>query len=280
MMETLRRSIGGNWSSLNWGIYDLLISPRFVSLALLFAMALLVLGSYPALRRQILRGLIITLAVYWMVISPPVVALTEGLLMALVPPDTGESADAIVVLGRGAYERGDRYPVALQLLQDKRAPNLFITGRGNFQYVADALDDYGVSLAQVNGTYCGRTTKDEAYATSVLLGPHGIQKIILVSDRPHMLRAYLTFRGRGFTVIPHPIDLSRKISSARRSILTLREYFGLASYLFLGRLHPGSPEELRQPSAELVQEVRRRRCEIKPEDKPALFQASRSRDTL
>lgn len=279
-MEALRRFIGGSWSDLNWGIYELLISPRVVSLALLFTMTLLVIGSYPTLRRRILRGLMIVLTVYWVVISPPVAALTEGLLMAFVPLDTGDNADAIVALGRGSQERGDRYPVALHLLEEGRAPSLFITGRGSFQLVADVLEDYDVSLAQLNGTYCGRTTKDEAYATSVILGPQGVQKIILITDRPHMLRAYLTFRGRGFTVIPHPIDLAQRVSSARRSMLTLREYFGLASYLLLGRLHPGSPEELRQPSAELVQEVRRRRCEIQPEDKPELFQASRSTDTL
>lgn len=279
-METLRRFIGGSWSDLNWGIYHLLVSPRFVSLTLLFAIGMLVIGSYPALRRRIVRVLLITLAVYWVVISPPVVALTEGLLMAFVPLDQGETADAIVAIGRGQKERGDRYRVALQLLEEKRAPMVFVTGPGSSRYIARELDDFDVSLSQLSGSYCGRTTKDEAYSTSVILGPKGVQRIILITDRSHMLRAYLTFRGRGFTVIPHPIDLSPQLSSARRSILTLREYMGLASYLFLGRLHPGSPEELRQPPAELVQDVKRRRCEMEPEDKPELFQAGRSKGTL
>jgi len=275
MVDVLRRLIGGNWGSFNWGIYELLTSPRFVSLSILLIMATLVIGSYPQWRKRILRGLMILLVAYWILISPPLAALTEGILMSFVPPDRGETADAIVVIGRGYHELGDRYPVAMSLLEQGRAPRLFVTGRSGFRYIADLTEDYDISLNQLSGSVCGRTTKDEAFASAVILGTQGVETIILITDRPHMLRAYLTFQGRGFKVIPHPVDLTRT-SSARRSILTLREYMGLVSYALLGRLWPGSPETLRNPTAELVQDVKNRGCEATPQEKPELFQASRS----
>lgn len=275
MVDFLKRLIGGNWSNFNWGVYELLISPRFVSLSILLLIAILVFGGYPKLRKRLLRGLMILLAAYWIVISPPIAALTEGILMSFVPRDQGQPADAIVVISRGSEERGDRYAVAMELLEQGRAPQLFVTGRSGFRHVGELMADYEVSVAQVGGTFCSYNTKDEAFSSAAILGPQGVQNIILITDRPHMLRAYLTFQGRGFTVIPHPVGLSH-VSSARRSILTLREYMGLVSYTFLGRLEPGSPETLRQPDAELVQSVRRRGCEVSPGEKLELFQASNS----
>lgn len=269
-MGFLRRLVGTNWLDFNWALYDILVNPRIVTLALLFMAALLVLGSYPVWRKRILRGIVGALAVYWLLISPPFVALSEGLLMSAVPADTGETADAIVVLGRGYEERGDRYPVAMQLLKAGRAPQLLITGRGNFERAGLLLDDYDISLAQISGTTCGRTTKDEAFSLSAILGPQGIHRIILITDRPHMLRAYLTFRGRGFSVLPHPIDL--EISSARHSMLTLREYVGLTSYGLLGRLFPQSPDALDSPPVDLVQDVERRGCAVTATEKAKLLQ--------
>jgi len=275
MVDFLRQLIGRYWGSLNWGLYEFLVNPRLVTLLLLGLMVLLWVGSHGAWRKRGLRVLVGVLAFYWLVISPPVATLTEGLLMGFVPPDRGESADAIVVIGRGEVERGDRYPVALQLLEQGRSSRLFVTGRKNFRHIAALRPNYKVTVNQLDGSLCGRTTKDEAFVTSAILGPQGVRTIILVTDRPHMLRAYLTFRGRGFNVIPHPIELS-DVSSARRSMLTLREYAGLVSYLLLGRLEPGSAETLRQPDAELVQDVKRRGCEVTPDARPELFQASHS----
>lgn len=277
MMDFIRRLIGRGWGDFNWGLYEFLTSPRFVSLFTLFVMGLLILGSYPVWRKRVLRGLMVALAAYWIIISPPVAALTEGLLMSFVPADSGETADSIIVLGRGYQEQGDRYPISLQLLEAGRAPRLFVTGYPNLGQVGSRVKDYNVALAQVSGTVCARTTKDEALASSLILGPQGVEKIILVTDRPHMLRAYLTFQGRGFTVISHPIALSPELSSARRSLLSIREYFGLISYTLLGRLHPGSPEALRQPNAELIQDIQRRGCEVTPAEEPELFQASLAR---
>ncbi|MBE9098393.1 YdcF family protein [Vacuolonema iberomarrocanum] len=274
-MNVLRSLIGGNWSKLNWGLYEILTNPRLVTLGILLVVVLLIIGSYPVWRKRILRGLMIALCTYWVIISPPFVALAEGVLMSAVPADSGETADAIVVIGRGAEETGDRYPQALQLLEQERAPELFITGRYNFPRIGRLLDDYDVSVRQLSGTICARTTKDEALWASTLMGPRGVRRIILVTDRPHMLRAYLTFQWRGFSVIPHPVALN--ISSARHSMLTLREYLGLVSYGILGRLFPGSTHRLTNPPAELVQNIERWDCEAIPAKQPELLQTQQSR---
>jgi len=273
-MNILRSLIGGSWGKFNWGLYEVLTNPRLVTLSILFVVALLVIGSYPIWRKRILRGLMIALCTYWVIISPPFVALAEGLLMSAVPADSGETADAIVVIGRGSEETGDRYPQSLKLLEAGRAPELFITGRYNFRRVGRLISDYDVKLQQISGTSCARTTKDEALWASTLMGPKGIRRIILVTDRPHMLRAYLTFRWRGFDVIPHPVRLD--ISSARHSMLTLREYLGLVSYGLLGRLFPGSPDRLTHPPVELLQNAEEWECEATPIEQPELFQVQQA----
>lgn len=273
-MSILRSLVDGNWLKFNWGLYEILINPRLVTLVILLVAGLLILGGYPVWRKRILRGLMIALFAYWVIISPPFVALAEGLLMSAVPVDSGDTADAIVVLARGEEEMGDRYPQSLQLLDEGRAPRLFITGRFNFGRVGRLLEDYDVSLQQLSGTNCARTTKDEALWASTLMGPEGVRRIILVTDRPHMLRAYLTFRWRGFSVIPHPIALN--ISSARHSMLTLREYLGLVSYAVLGRLFPGSPERLANPPVELVQHIEEWDCDANPINQPELFQVEQT----
>jgi hypothetical protein len=58
-----------------------------------------------------------------------------------------------------------------------------------------------------------------------------------------MLRSLLVFQAQGFTVIPHTTSLPSNFNFLAKAFLTFREYMGLISYFFQGRLHP-------QPSLE------------------------------
>lgn len=262
MLNGLKRLIGSNWVELNWAFYRVMTNPRVVTLVLLAMMALLLLGQFPKWRKRLLRGLAIALGIYWLVISPPVAALAVHGLLGFVPKDAGTTADAIVVLGRGSQEEGNRYPIGLELLQANRAPNIFITGRRNIEDVAELMQQVNLPLTQLKGSRCGRTTYEEAWVTATILGPQGVQTLLLVSDEPHMLRAWLTFQAEGFTVIPYPIPLPSWLSSARRSMLTLREYPGLLSYALLGRFRQDATTTLNAPNPERIAEVERRGCEV------------------
>lgn len=261
LLDLLQKLIGFRWTQISWGLFDWLDSPRLVSLTVIAIIGLLMLGSMPIWRRRLIKGLTGLFIVYWLVISPPAAALATGVLMHFLPPDSGQPVDAIVVLSRGRGARGDRYEQAFDLWRAERAPRLFITGRANAVYMAERLQAQRLPLDNLSGTFCARTTKDEAYSTAAILGPQGVRTILLITDPPHMLRSFLTFKGLGFSVIPHPIVLPSEVKSTTRSFLALREYPGLISYALLGRLQPKSTDVLQNPPPELVQQMAARQCE-------------------
>ncbi|GAB4242654.1 MAG: hypothetical protein Kow00121_68330 [Elainellaceae cyanobacterium] len=57
----------------------------------------------------------ILLVLYLSASSPTAIAVGNGLLTGLIPADSRETADAIVVLGRGGELRPSRVAVAAQL---------------------------------------------------------------------------------------------------------------------------------------------------------------------
>ncbi len=264
MFETLRRFVTTHWVDLNWALYDKLSSPKRVSLALI----IIVIGAWvglrkrPQLRRLISRAAIATLLLYWLIISPITAPLLTGVLLNVLPTDPGGKADAIVVLTRSEDVMGDRYQLALDLWKAQRAPRLFVTTEKNFELVQEIIQGHGYPTQIVSATGCARTTKDEATSTAAILGPQGIKTIILMTDAPHILRAYLTFQGVGFSVMPHPVDLPPSLSSAKRSFLVVREYISLASYAFLGRLQPKPDDALEHPAADLLQSMSDRECRL------------------
>lgn len=264
MFETLRRFVTTHWVDLNWALYDKLSSPKRVSLALI----IIVIGAWvglrkrPQLRRLISRAAIATLLLYWLIISPITAPLLTGVLLNVLPTDPGGKADAIVVLTRSEDVMGDRYQLALDLWKAQRAPRLFVTTEKNFELVQEIIQGHGYPTQIVSATGCARTTKDEATSTAAILGPQGIKTIILMTDAPHILRAYLTFQGVGFSVMPHPVDLPPSLSSAKRSFLVVREYISLASYAFLGRLQPKPDDSLEHPAADLLQSMSDRECRL------------------
>jgi uncharacterized SAM-binding protein YcdF (DUF218 family) len=267
------------WTRLSWSLFNWLTHPWWVIVPLVLAviLPLLVDVRSPAqAARQIAtvfwghpltwsvwlsRIAAIALLIYLLLISPTLSTLATATLTRFVPADSGAPADAIVVLSRGEEAAGQRYQTAAQMWQDQRAPQIFVTAHGNLIKMEQLLQQRQIPTSILNGTNCAMTTYDEAQSTAAILGPQGVERIILITDPPHMLRSLLTFRGLGFTVTPHIMPLPAGLSAAERSLLALREYPGLLSYALLGRFSQDT-SDLKQPSAKTLQEIERRKCYI------------------
>jgi len=156
-------------------------------------------------------------------------------LAALIPEDTGQTADAIVVLGRGGPFRPGRVQVAADLWQQRRAPLVFTSGGGDAIELSQMLEAAGIPPSAIDGEPCSATTNENAQFTAALLQPQGVRQVILVTDPPHMARSLLTFRSLGFEVIPHPSPVPQELNPQRQRFLVLREWAGLIGYGVMGR---------------------------------------------
>ncbi|MGD1855746.1 MAG: YdcF family protein [Leptolyngbyaceae cyanobacterium] len=174
------------------------------------------------------------------------------LLIAFVPPDNSEAAQAVVVLGRGQDLRKARSAHGLSLVESGRAPLVFFSGKSDANRTVKALEAQGVASAILDGEACSRTTAENAKFTAQVLMERDIKKIILVTDAPHMLRAYLTFQKVGFQVIPQTTPFPSDYGRYRRQVLAVREVISFISYGLQGHyskpaLNRGNPG-VRQPS--------------------------------
>lgn len=152
------------------------------------------------------------------------------LLISFVPADTGDTAQAIVVLGRGQDLRKARSVHGLALVESGRAPLVFFSGKSDANRTVETLVEQGIDPRILDGEACSRTTAENAKFTAQVLMERDITKIILVTDALHLLRAYLTFKNLGFQVIPHPTPFPPGYSRYRRQVLAVREVISFVSY--------------------------------------------------
>lgn len=260
MLDLLRTKFSLIWLKLTWKIFSWLSDPKLITLGLLIFTAVIVLAAGSRYRRRMLTASLALLGTYWFIISPFFSIPATHLLTSFVPPDTGESADAIVVLARKSSIQGDRYNTALDMIETGRADRLLIMGRYQGKRVFESLVKRNLSPEVLMSALCVRTTKQEAYSAAALLGNTGLSKIILITDAPHMLRAWLTFKGLGFTVIPHIEAMPAATPHHNRSFLAIREYFGLVSYAALGRFQKESATDLFQRASDLAETFPPSRC--------------------
>ncbi len=265
MLDALRSFIGLRWTRFSWGLYNLLTSPFAVTLALLVFIAVMLLARSPRVRRWMTRGAIALLGTYWFVISPLFAIPATQLLVQFVPKDAGQAADAVVVLTRGREIEGDRYNMAVDMVATGRVPRVFVTGRQQSINLVEKVQQNNLAKEQILGTVCARTTRQEAYSAASILGPQGINSIVLITDSPHMLRSWLTFKSLGFSVIPHIAPLPQQVGWSDRSFLAVREYLGLISYAALGRFNQRPPESLSQPANDILEDFPAERCAITSE---------------
>lgn len=162
------------------------------------------------------------------------------LLISFVPADTGETAQAVVVLGRGQDLRKARAAHGLSLVENGRAPLVFFSGKSDANRTVKALEEEGIDSDILDGEACSRTTAENAKFTAQVLMERDITKIILVTDSLHLLRAYLTFKNVGFQVIPHPTPFPPGYSRYRRQVLALREVISFISYGLRGHYSQSS----------------------------------------
>ena len=167
-------------------------------------------------------------------------------LVAFVPPDRGQTADAIVILGRGEPFRNSRVKVAANLWESQRAPLIFASGSGDGTEIVNKLETRGIPSEVLQEEHCSRTTKENALFTASILQPQGVKRILLVTDPPHMLRSLLTFRNVGFEVIPHKSSVPH-LTQTRKAMMMFYEYLGLVKYGLEGELVPQNMAKLEQP---------------------------------
>ncbi len=188
--------------------------------------------------------------------------LTWGLTWPL-PNDSGDRVDAIVVLGRGESLRDERLAKVWQLWREERASNIFASGMLDAKFITRRLEKSGVPVLSLGGEECSQTTEENALFTSALLRSRGIDDILLVTDSPHMLRAFLTFRSMSFEVTPHPVSLQpQQMGKISRLRTVLREYVALLHHAITGKFKARSPQALDNPSAEITHKIDDWNCKV------------------
>jgi uncharacterized SAM-binding protein YcdF (DUF218 family) len=233
-----QESSAGQWATFTWQLFERLTKPELVLPAILGLILLpWFVRSLPRKRVISSMGLLLLL-LYSSICSPLGIRAGNKLLVSLLPTDSGQPADAIVVLGRGSELRPQRIQVATDLWRTQRAPLVFASGWGDAEEMATLLTQQGLPATAIDGEPCSRTTEENALFTAAQLQPKGVRQILLVTDPPHMLRSYLTFRSLGFEVLPHANPLPPELEGSRKAFLLVREYLGLVSYSMLGRFAP------------------------------------------
>jgi uncharacterized SAM-binding protein YcdF (DUF218 family) len=214
-----------------WVIQPLLVLPLMI---VLFRAIGLIPRRFG--RRWLRLMLCVSALVYLMTLFPPTIALAEKVLEKQNPHDPGTIADAVVILGRGDELTPSRVEVAAKLWEERRAPLIFASGIGDAPNIVRRLEAKGVPAEALDGEGCSRTTYENAKFTAEILKPQGINRIVLVTDAPHMLRSRLTFQKFGFTVIPVASSNPPWLNRSDKARLVLREYAGLVTYSLMGRL--------------------------------------------
>ena len=172
-------------------------------------------------------------------------AFADRLVSPLLLSDTPGQADAIVVLGAGVLGQCEpnlnavrRTLLAARLWRAGRAPILLTTGGAPAgmrcsvgRVMADLAVEVGVPPSAVSAETSSRSTHENAALAAPMLRAMGARRILLVSDRLHLLRAARSFAREGFAIelagVPvyagHPNNVSMLYAAARETV-ALRYY--------------------------------------------------------
>jgi uncharacterized SAM-binding protein YcdF (DUF218 family) len=159
-----------------------------------------------------------------------------------------ESADAIVVLGRGGADTDGvltnrslrRVMHGIELYRATLAPLLVLSGTGEETgaraVLAQGLRVPAAAIRQIGSVH---TTGEEGERIGQLLLPQGRRRILLVADPIDMPRARAVMERVGFTVLPAPTAATGpSLPEGRLALLRdiATELAGLAYYQITGRL--------------------------------------------
>ncbi len=162
--------------------------------------------------------------------------------------DEQRPAEVIVVMGAAQYD-GVPSPVyaarldhAIHLYVSGVAPILVVTGgkaEGDRTTEAAAGRAYaieqGVPPTAILSDDLGRTTRESLRAVGELLREAGIEDVVVVSDRTHMLRSLRIATDEGLTAWGSPTGTSPTDADPLRTLdATIRELGALAVYFVEG----------------------------------------------
>lgn len=224
--------------SLTWHDVENWVRQLAIPVALmLVATTAIGLRLMPQSARRVARNIILFLICFGLVVvSPTGVAALERGMAVFAAPDTGESVDAIVVLGRGRRLNPSRVATVAELWSSGRSPKIFASGASDAPLIVESLRAAGIPAEALGGEECSRTTEENAWFSRATLFPQGVRRILLVTDRPHLWRSQMTYESVGFSVITHPSPLRDTLSRKRRLSLMTRESLALIAYRLKGRL--------------------------------------------
>lgn len=176
--------------------------------------------------------------VFFSLLSPMLLNLSTRGVAKLTPQGQEKSVDLIVVLGRGSNKRAERALAASQLWRDRQTARVFISGMTDVRPIFELLVAMGVPEKQISGEGCSQTTWENGLFSKVSLDSYKAKRILLVTDEPHLLRAFLVFEGFGFEVVAHGVtsDPTHPFS-LRAARVALREYAALLAYGVRGKFH-------------------------------------------
>jgi uncharacterized SAM-binding protein YcdF (DUF218 family) len=154
----------------------------------------------------------------------------------LSPPSQLERAEAIVVLGAGAWPDAvlsdssmRRALHGILLYRKGLAPLLVFLGPGGDEGPAEAeiraqlARELGISSAAILTEAGAWTTREEALRTGALLQARGVHRILLVTEAHHMQRARAVFDHAGFEVLVAPVqEISGDVSSPEGRLRLMR----------------------------------------------------------
>ena len=198
------------------------------------------------------------------VLSPLLLDLsTQWLLSSLLPKNQNTAIRSVIVLGRGPDSQAERALVVSQLWKEHQTATIFVSGMTDAPLIARTLKEMGVPEEKIEGERCSQSTWENGLFSELLLNSESHQHVLLVTDSPHMMRAFLVFQSFGFDVTPHTIPLEpEKFFSIKRSRLILREYAALIAYSISGKLGDASEDVQEKNRAEAVDKVKDWGCQL------------------
>jgi uncharacterized SAM-binding protein YcdF (DUF218 family) len=231
-------------------------------LIVLAAIGILWLIASRRWRRRVILPMTIVIMLYIVFTAPFTINIALKAFLLPLPKDTGSSVDAMVILGRGEPFRYQRVDLAAQQWQTGRTSKVFASGRSDAAHILEDLRDRGIPKQMLGGEECSLTTEENGSFTSAILDPQRNQKILLITDAPHMLRSFLVFQRFGYTPIPQVSPLSVTWSSRKKASVIMREGAGLVVYGLTEWLKPKTAAEIANSHNDAVQKLIAWGCKV------------------
>ena len=163
------------------------------------------------------------------------------------------SADALVVLGGGAYNTGILKEDSMKrlltafVLHKKTGLPLILSGGASLGSLPEAevmkslLEELGVDKGKVLLEVKSTSTMENALYVKEICEKKGYKEVVLITSAYHMPRAVQAFQKVGLDVVPYPTDFKQdkkynlysllpKMGTLNDSYKALREYLALLFY--------------------------------------------------